>query len=185
MASTDDTSPQNPLIEDGINWQYPAKKRKPRITSFIICFLTASGIIAYAFIEKTIMVYQAHNDTSPINLSKIKTGTISTCYTRKPKTTYPVFFHLGFGLLGIIFGTAVDRFFPVCWRTLLQTKSLRWRRLQSVQSMFQWSQVAYSRSCRCADLNLLPRRERYAIWVGRYNLYLRRNWCRPTCNTLA
>ena len=111
MASTDDTSPQNQLIEDGINWEYPAKKRSwPRITSFIICFLTASGIIAYAFTEKTIMVYQALNDTSPINLSKIKTGTI-TCYTRKPKTTYPVFFHLGFGLLGIIFGTAVDRFF--------------------------------------------------------------------------
>ena len=109
MTSTNDASPEYQLIEDDISWENPAKKRYPRVSSFIICFLTASGIISYAFIEKTIMDYQALNDTSPINLSKIKTGTI-TCYTRKPKTTYPVLFHLGFGLLGIIFGTVVDRF---------------------------------------------------------------------------
>ena len=37
----------------------------------------------------------------------------TTLYTRKDKITYPVFFNLGFGLLGIFLGTIVDRFCTV------------------------------------------------------------------------
>jgi hypothetical protein len=94
------------IPDDGIKWEKPVKKRKRRVTSFIICFMTAAGIIAYAsLVETTVIHYHADNDNSTITL---KTGTI-TCYTRKEKTTYPVFFNLGLGLMGIILGTVDDR----------------------------------------------------------------------------
>ena len=117
-----DPQPNFQTPDDGINWENPPKKRKcPRVTSFIICFLTAAGIITYGFLEKTVIEYEPNNDNSTIKLAKIKTGTI-TCYTTKEKTTYPVFFNLGLGLMGIILGTFVDRFSLVI-EELFQFKS--------------------------------------------------------------
>jgi dipeptide/tripeptide permease len=111
MTGDNDQDPQQNFQtpDDGINWENPPKKRKrPRVTSFIICLLTAAGIITYGFHEKTVIEYERNNDNFTIKLAKIKTGTI-TCYTRKEKTSYPVFFNLGLGFMGIILGTLVDR----------------------------------------------------------------------------
>ena len=89
-----DPQPNFQTPDDGINWENPPKKRKcPRVTSFIICLLTAVGIITYGFLEKSVIEYEPNNDNFTIKLAKIKTGTI-TCYTTKEKTTYPVFLTL-------------------------------------------------------------------------------------------
>ena len=57
--------------------------------------------------ETTVFDYQTHNNCT-VMLGRNKK--IVTCYTRNEKVTYPVFFNLGFGLLGIILGTFIDRF---------------------------------------------------------------------------
>ncbi len=96
------------MAEDHPSQNNPPTKRKPRFASFVVCALTAAGIIYYAFREKTTIKYQADNDNCAIRSDAIEKG-ISTCYTKKEKETYPVFLSLGFGLLGIMLGTVVDR----------------------------------------------------------------------------
>ena len=84
-------------------------KRKRRLVSFIICFITATGIVAYGFIEKSVLEYNAVSDVSSATLEAIKNGSMIV-YTQEENVTYPVLFHLGLGLLSIIFGTFIDRF---------------------------------------------------------------------------
>ena len=87
-------------------WWKTLFKRKWRIPLLGILGLTAAGIIWYGFKEKTVFDYQTHNCTIMSERVKARTA----CYTRNEIVTYPVFFNLGFGLLGIILGTFIDRF---------------------------------------------------------------------------
>ena len=84
-------------------------KRKRRLVSFIICLITAIGIVVYGFIEKTVLEYNVVSDVSSKTLEAIKNGSMIV-YTQKKNKAYPVLFHLGLGLLSIIFGTFIDRF---------------------------------------------------------------------------
>ena len=84
-------------------------KRKPRLASIIICLVTAIAIITYGFYERSVFQYKAVYDVSPTLLEAIQNGSI-LCHIEDEEDTYPVLFHLGLGLLGIILGTFVDRF---------------------------------------------------------------------------
>ena len=107
-ASQPDVEQNIKTSRDDIDLEPIPKKRKPRWASIVICLLTATGIIAYGFIKKTVLHYKEVNDLSPNLLKAIKNGTI-LIYTKEEKETYPVLFNLGLGLLAIILGTFVDR----------------------------------------------------------------------------
>ena len=95
--------------QDDLDLEPIPKKRMPRLASIFICVCTATGIIVYGFIEKSVFEYKQVRDHTTTMLEAIKNGSV-IIYTKDEKETYPVLFSLGLGLVGIILGTFVDRF---------------------------------------------------------------------------
>ena len=90
-GSSQNAEQNSETSQDDLDREPIPKKRKPRLASLFICLFTATGIIAYGFVEKSVFEYKPIKNVSTI------------FYIMEEKETYPVFFNLGLGLLGIIY----------------------------------------------------------------------------------
>jgi hypothetical protein len=139
--SPPDDEQNDTLEESDIHWENCPPKRKPRVTSSIVCLLAAVGIFFYAgYIDTTVIEYQRDDHiNSSFILSKVK-----ICYTRNEKKTYPIFFNLGVGLFGIILGTVVDRscmFFEELFQLRKRYDGKRWKACKACFSGICWKAV--------------------------------------------
>jgi hypothetical protein len=162
--------------QDDLEREPIPKKRKPRYASFFICLFTATGIIVYGFVEKSVFEYKPVDNNSTNILERIKNGSIRI-YTMEEKETYPVLFNLRLGLLSIILGTFADRF------------SLIFEELSQLRSRYNQSIVEMPKACFSGiswpAVLVIFLVGAISLVLARMTFKLRRNRCWPTCNAPA